>query len=143
MAPASEEAPVFDPPQPTPAPALAPAPAPASDSIAPSSSKRRWSPCTWRYAIEEGQPELGSRPRSGSHSQLLYSATVSSTKKGDHESFKINKKLHHSHHHQQQHYHRHQPKEALKKRPKLEEEDTDDECNDEKEGEMGVQKWEL
>ncbi|KAH7447020.1 hypothetical protein KP509_01G087600 [Ceratopteris richardii] len=37
--------------------------APLSD-LPPSSSKRRWNPSTWRYAIEEVQPELGSRPRS-------------------------------------------------------------------------------
>ncbi|KAH7293135.1 hypothetical protein KP509_28G013400 [Ceratopteris richardii] len=30
----------------------------------PASAKRRWSPCTWRYAIEESQPELPSRSRS-------------------------------------------------------------------------------
>lgn len=36
-------------------------PDPSSSS---NSSKRRWSPCTWRYAIEEVQPELASKPRS-------------------------------------------------------------------------------
>lgn len=38
------------------------------------SSKRRWSPSTWRYAIEDVQPELGSRPRSGS-SNTPYSSS--------------------------------------------------------------------
>ncbi|KAH7298153.1 hypothetical protein KP509_25G029500 [Ceratopteris richardii] len=43
-----------------------------------SSSKRRWSPCTWRYAIEEVQPELGSRPRSGSGSASSVTHLVAS-----------------------------------------------------------------
>lgn len=42
-------------------PALAPPLAPSAH--APLPSKRRWTPSTWRYAIEEMQPELASKPR--------------------------------------------------------------------------------
>ncbi|KAI5066648.1 hypothetical protein GOP47_0019272 [Adiantum capillus-veneris] len=43
---------------PSAAPPSAPAPLPSA------STKRRWSPCTWRYAIEEAQADLPSRSRS-------------------------------------------------------------------------------
>lgn len=36
---------------------------PLPDLPASTSSKRRWSPSTWRYAIEELQPELANKPR--------------------------------------------------------------------------------
>ncbi|MCO5573553.1 hypothetical protein L7F22_027324 [Adiantum nelumboides] len=51
------------PPDPSLSPSAAPLPTPAPP-LPSASTKRRWSPCTWRYAIEEAQADLPSRSRS-------------------------------------------------------------------------------